>query len=78
MQLTNHKKKIQNINIQNNHYFLKCMEIAEFLFNDDSRCLLDIKDNLKPVISQLSGNYFGTDYASNSFTPMLANFLVNN
>ena len=54
------------------------MEIAEFLFNDDSRCLLDIKDNLKPVISQLSGNYFDTDYASNSFTPMLANFLVNN
>ena len=39
-------------NIQNNHYFLQCMIIDEFLLNDDSRNLCDIKDNnLKPAIS---------------------------
>ena len=30
-----------------------------------------------PVISQLRGNCFGIDYASNSFSPMLYNFLAN-
>ena len=30
-----------------------------------------------PDISEHSGNYFGTDYASNLFAPMLLNFLIN-
>ena len=37
-----------------------------------------MKDNsMKLVISQVSGNYFGIDYAPNLFAPMLHSFLVN-
>ena len=42
------------------------------------RYLREMKgNNLKSVISQVSGNNFGIDYASNLSAPMLHIFLVN-
>ena len=64
------------IDIQSNHYFLRCMVIVDFTMT--LIYLREMKDNsMKLVISQVSGNYFGIDYAPNLFAPMLHSFLVN-
>ena len=65
------------INLQNNHYFARSMKIGSILIMTH-KYLRDIKaSNLKFCRSSTLWNYFGIDYTSNGFAPMIHNSFVN-